>query len=264
MELLSTAKCFVHKYLYPLLPDPKNKVVIISSGRSGSNFLVSLLSSHPDIYLYGEVIGESYMRHKSFRRVLARCGPKRYIRNCFKKRFYKQVVGMKILYYQFREYYGRKWNLDNIEAVLETIRSDTDIKIVHLKRRNMLKILASQKIATLTGHYVVRDEQQKQQHRSVELSPEKCESFFEKLSRTREKFDDYFKQHETFEVHYTDLVSNRNSIRQKLLKFLGVKQCPLTMDTIRQSSRSLAERIDNYDALKEDFKNTRWECFFED
>lgn len=263
-QLKVILKAIVCKYFYPLLPDPKVKVVIVSSARSGSNYLVSLLASHPDIYQYGEVIGDSYMRRKEFQSLLRMCGTERYVKDCYKKRFFKKVVGIKILYYQFKQYFGEKWGVHDVPDVLESIHQDTEIKVIHLKRKNLLKILVSNEIARKTGEYVIRDSGRKSRDESVALSPEKCRHFFESMEKTKAEFDDRFQDHDKFEIYYRDLVSNKNGIRQKLLKFLGVKPSLLKSNTFKQNQRPLSERIVNYNELKSHFQNTRWNNFFED
>jgi hypothetical protein len=42
---------------------PSTKLVFFSRGRTGSNLLVWLLKSHPQIRHQGEVLGETFLRH---------------------------------------------------------------------------------------------------------------------------------------------------------------------------------------------------------
>ncbi|CAG0940082.1 hypothetical protein BROC_00895 [Candidatus Brocadiaceae bacterium] len=58
------AKGMLQQTIGYFMPYP-TKFVVISSGRSGSNFLLSLLSSHPSIRIHGEVVGESRLRNMS-------------------------------------------------------------------------------------------------------------------------------------------------------------------------------------------------------
>lgn len=255
---------WTHRYVYPGLPQPRTKLVIIASARSGSNLLVSLLASHPDIYQYGEVIGESYVRQLPVRRAIQHTGASVYFRNAFKKRFYKKVVGVKILYYQLKSKYGERWDLPGVTDILTTIRRDPEIKIIHLKRRNALKILVSNEIARLTGEYVVRGEKAVLPKPSISLTAEQCQCFFEDLERTKREFDDCFSSHDVFHLTYKDLVENQPDACRKMLSFLGVSQIPLKAGTARQSRRSLSEQLDNYDVLKSHFQHMPWADYFED
>jgi hypothetical protein len=45
------------------------RFIILTNGRSGSNFLVNILNQHPQIVNYGEMLGEWTLPHKLFKRL---------------------------------------------------------------------------------------------------------------------------------------------------------------------------------------------------
>ena len=54
---------------------PSTKLVIFSRGRTGSNLLVSLLRSHPQIWHHHEIFGEYYLQHDFIRNEVNKLGP---------------------------------------------------------------------------------------------------------------------------------------------------------------------------------------------
>ena len=257
------AERLVQKYCYPLLPCPKTQFVIIANERTGSNLLVSLLSSHPDIHQYGEIIGESILRRNDLQEKIRLIGVVRYIRNSFKKRFYKQAVGMKFLYHQLEDRYAERWGITELSGILNELRNNKRIKIIHLKRRNRLKVLVSAELARLTKEYVKRDPNNISREIPMVLTPEKCSSFFQKISENEKYFDDCFQSHEKLEIFYVDLISDTENICHNTLDLLQVEKCDLKSSTLKQSQKPLSERIRNYAELKQYFKNTPYEKKFE-
>ncbi len=247
-----------------MLPNPQTRFVIIASERTGSNLLLSLLNSHPSIRTKGEVIGESRLRQKEIHAQILTCGCCRYIRNCFKQHNLEQAVGTKILYHQFRKWYANRWQIEGLNQALECLRGDTQIKIIHLKRRNRLKTMASGIIALQTKKYVKTISNEKEQEMQIELPKEKCEEFFGKIGEVEQEFDGYFQGHDKIEVYYEDLVSNNESVHEKILDFLGVNRLDLKAKTLKQRKKPLSETIRNYGELKSYFSATIWEPFFED
>lgn len=258
------AERLVQKYGYPLLPYPKTQFVIIANERTGSNLLVSLLSSHPDIHQYGEIVGESILRQEDIHTKIRNVGPVRYIKNGFRKRFYKRAVGMKFLYHQLQARYAERWSIDELSGILNELREDKKIKIIHLKRRNRLKVLVSAELARLTKEYVKRDPNNKSPEIPMTLTPEKCTSFFQEIGENETYFETCFQSHETIDIYYEDLISDTKNVCRRVLDLLQVETCDLKSTTLKQSQKPLSERIQNYKELKQYFKNTPSEIFFED
>jgi len=258
------AERLVQKYFYPLLPCPKIQFVIIANERTGSNLLVSLLSSHPDIHQYGEIIGESILRQEDIQAKIRIVGTMRYIINSFKKRFYKKAVGIKVLYHQLQNRYAERWGITELSGVLNELRKNKKIKIIHLKRRNHLKVLISSELAKMTKEYVKRNSNSATQEIQLTLKSEKCTSFFQTIAENEKYFDECFQSHDILEIYYEDLVSDTENVCRKVLNLLQVEKCDLKSTTLKQSRKPLSERIQNYTELKQYFKNTPSSIFFED
>ncbi|MHC4232375.1 MAG: hypothetical protein ACYSTW_07215, partial [Planctomycetota bacterium] len=190
-------------------------------------------------------------------------GAVRYITNSFKKRFYKHAVGMKFLYHQLEDRYAEKWGIAELSGILDELRNNKRIKIIHLKRRNHLKVLVSAELARLTKEYVKRDPNNESREIPITLPPEKCSSFFQKISENEKYFDKCFQSHKILDLYYEDLVSDTENICHKALELLQVEKCDLKSSTLKQSQKPLSERIQNYSELKQYFKDTPHGFFFE-
>lgn len=264
-----------------ILPNPAI-FVIITRGRSGSNFLLSLLSSHPMVWHCGEVVGESRLRKVIVKAAIKTIGTvpyvkscigaitaraaasMPYIKGCLKEKEFVLAIGMKILYYQVEGEYARKYGLKDLHKLLEFLRTNKAIKVIHLKRRNRLRTLVSIKKALNTGQYLLHHEKGQVKEVQIELSPDECKEEFERTGSWERKYDTIFQKHEMLEAFYEDLVSNTDQECYRILTFLGVGQQCLRARTLRQNLQGISQVVSNYKELKRHFRGTEWEAFFED
>ncbi len=65
------------------------------------------------------------------------------------------------------------------------------------------------------------------------------------------------------DIFYEDLAADKNFETNRVLKFLGLKDANLESNHVKQNNQSLSDLISNYSDLKNKFKNTEWEIFFE-
>ena len=108
------------------------KFVVITTARTGSNWLISLMSSHKNISAYGEVF--NILRGRS-------------TDDIWKEVFNKKL--RKVKFIGFKIFYDHPLNT-NDKSVWNKILSDKSIHIIHLKRENMLRSFISLKIAHKT------------------------------------------------------------------------------------------------------------------
>lgn len=99
--------------------------VIISAARSGSNYLASLLSSHPNVRCYGEVFGtlnQVWLRWLDWRYMAPRLWV--HVLKCTALR--KQWLGYKLMH-------------DHCPSYMQTVLQDPAIKIIWLQRENSVE-----------------------------------------------------------------------------------------------------------------------------
>jgi LPS sulfotransferase NodH len=151
---------------------------------------------------------------------------------------------------------------------MEFLKSQQDIKIIHVKRRNRLKTLTSIRVAAVTRKFYntsrTGDQTEKGDNIRIGLTVDECEKEFRLIGKWEELYDDAFRDHEMLEVYYEDLVAQRQVECDRILDFLGVQQRPLTTPMMKQRKSTLSDAIENYDDLKKDFAGTEWAAFFEE
>ena len=130
-----------------------SKFIILGAARTGSNMLVQALNSSPELTCFGELFHpnldflgfnvEGYDNFDNKDRALRDGDLPAFLR----ERVYcahpeaTQAVGFKLLY-------GHVWGFPGL---LGALTEDTEIRVLHLKRRNLLRTMLSLKIAETTG-----------------------------------------------------------------------------------------------------------------
>lgn len=246
------------------LMKPPARFVIMSRGRTGSNLLSSLLRSHPAVRVHGEVVGEFVLRDPDQKAEILAVGPREYVKRCLDRALFESTIGVKFLYYQLERDYEETWGVPGLTGVGEFLRSEPDIKVIHLKRLNRLETLTSIRVAAVTKEYQTRNRSSSANHVRISLAPGDCEEEFNRIGRWERNYDEFFKDHETFDACYETLVAKWQEEFDRILDFLGVRRRILRTSMQKQRSKHLSETIENYEELKANFSGTEWSAFFED
>jgi LPS sulfotransferase NodH len=262
-----TKRLIKRKLVQPLaaaLMEPPARFLILSRGRTGSNLLASLLNSHPAVRVRGEVVGEAVLRDPDQKAEVLAEGPREYVERCLDRTLFESTVGVKILYYQLERDYEETWGVPGLTDVREFLRSQPDIKVIHLKRLNRLETLASIRVAAITKEYDSRSRSSSANHIRISLAPGDCEEEFDRIGRWERDYDEFFEDHEIFGACYETLVAKWQEEFDRILDFLGVPRRILRTSMRKQRIRHLSEIIENYEELKTRFSGTEWSAFFED
>ncbi|MFA9202028.1 MAG: Stf0 family sulfotransferase [Candidatus Nanopelagicaceae bacterium] len=240
------------------------KFVIICRKRTGSNFLVSLLQSHPKIRAFGEVFGDDEQIHWGYpsyssAKVLQtrKKDPIKFLDQIVFRDFLKstKAVGFKLLY-QEESNFSKK-------TVCEYLQRIKNLNVIHLKRKNILANYVSWQIAKKTDVWILL-KQQNNHKQTLEIDYEDCLNYFQKTKALEKEHEIFFAKHskQTHTLYYEDLVANTEKEIQEIQQFLGLESLPLTPYTKKQETRHIKEIITNYDELKEKFEDTPWQTFF--
>ena len=217
------------------------KFVIVSSGRSGSNLLVSLLDSHENVEAHGEL----------FRFLNGDSSLKRWNEIFSNKNKIIEMAGFKLFYYHpFDQKKAGVWDI---------LQSDKETKIIHLVRENRVRVYVSLMVANKTGKWRNKSGKTKSiEDKRINIDLDEFIKWAEEKERyeidTREKF----KNHPFIEVSYEKLVRNRESVFDNLLTFLGVSKMTLHSSLRKQNSEKLEDLIVNYDEFKEAILKTKY------
>ena len=242
------------------------RYIIVGNPRTGSNMLRGLLNGNKYVVAFGELfrfndaIGWDYPGYDPKAEadlLLINKNPVRFLR---KKVFVNfpapvQAVGFKIFYFHAQS--------ENWKPVWSYLREQKDIKVIHIKRNNVLKTYLSHTRALATDKWLNSSGREENQP-PIPLEYRKCLHYLKKVKENEEKYDDFFKNHHTLELIYEDLAASYKSELKRVTDFLGIPFKESQPVTFPQSRKPLPEIIVNYRELKEKFRSTPWEQYFED
>ena len=224
------------------------KFIVLSRSRTGSNMLLSLLNSHPEIIAEHEILAR--LNGRDARKVVARAYAK--------QPYYVKAKGFKIFYYH---------PLDgDSTAVWQDIVGAESIRVIHLKRRNILRTLISRKIAGMKNVWAATSDARLDvgRHKATSFTADELEEGFRRTRDWEVDGDRRFSRHPLMSLYYEDLVRDPDSSLAEVLDFLGLQHFPLETNMRKQNPERLSDLVTNYAELKAAFAGTRWEAFFEE
>lgn len=239
--------------------------VILGRSRVGSNLLRGLLDAHSQVVAYGELfqdydkIGWGTAAPTQDARALSlfQAHPQRFLEEQVFGVYPEgtKAVGFKLFYYHAQE--------DNRRSLWDYLRRRQHVRILHIKRANILKTYLSWTLADKTGEWVRLGEKE-DRRQSVKLSYDDCLKTFRKTREWEEEFTLYFADHPTLDILYEALAADYDAEMKRVQDFLGLQYEVVRPSTRKQSQRPLSVAIANYYELKEQFSGTEWEVFFEE
>ena len=111
------------------------RFIVLTRSRTGSNLLLSFLNSHPNIFCESEIFAKLDGANPISRLLAVFAKQPRHIR----------AKGFKIFYY-----HPLDAKADELWRVLE---QRNEIRVIHLRRENILRTLLSRKIASIRGSW---------------------------------------------------------------------------------------------------------------
>ena len=223
--------------------------IIAGRSRVGSNLLRSLLNAHPDVVAYGEIFRDLASRdwdHTGYFQsaadaALVQADPVRFIDSRVFGRYPRSVraVGFKLFYYHARE--------GAAAAVWPWLLARRDLKVIHLKRGNLLQTHVSRKRAALTGKWV-NTSGEPDRAVTLTLDADEVRADFEQTRAWETDCDRVFAAHPLLQVQYERLASDYQGESRRLEAFLvsvpGCQAChlpavhPAAVGDHRQLSRA--------------------------
>lgn len=240
------------------------KFILTGMPRSGSNFLASSLRSRKNIITYGELFNENSRERRDIlwdtpgykategALMLRDADPVAFLESMVFKRMptYVEALGFKLFYHHADQ---------NWECVWPYLK-EQNIKVLHLKRRNYLKVHLSMSVARRTRQFLVQDKKKSQQL-AIALDYDECLHWFEMTKAWETKFDSYF--NDALVVTYEDLVKNYTQTMQAIQEYLNVRVGETRSPLKKQAQLPLDKAIINFDQLKSQFAGSEWAVFFE-
>ena len=223
------------------------RFIILTRGRTGSNMLLQMLNSHPNVYTEGEIF--MYLQNKSLDYKLSR--------------IYRRVP-WRLKAVGFKLFYDHPVD-DTSGALWDKLKAMPDLHVIHLRRNNYLRTLTSIEIGLKTRvHTQVTDDLLPLTERQIHFDKDELAQGLERLKASETAFANMFQSHHIIDISYEDLVDNPNGILHKVLDFLGLKPSMYKVTLKRQNPEPLSDLITNYHDLKQAFQDTEWACCFQD
>jgi len=163
----------------------------------------------------------------------------------------------------FRIFYDQARSSTNALRVWDYLLENKDVHVIHLRRKNLLEAYLSLQLALLTGKWVERVWEAQSSQPQVTLEPHACQAFFEKMIGYQDHLLRAFAEHPLVEFDYEDVRLQFDDTMQKIQSFLQVPYQPLQVALKKQSQYTPQELISNYEELKDYFRATPYESFFE-
>ncbi len=233
------------------------KFIVLGRSRVGSNLLISYLNSHPNIFGLGEMFGNNHSQKVIDYR---KQNPMQYLNDFCYRKYPENIkaVGFKIFYYHPVK--------DESREVWQKMQEDKSIKVLHIKRENILRTHLSWAIAGKTDKWTITSSSHlpSTDSKLIELSPDECINAFEKTKKWEAEFDEFFNEHQMLQVSYENLLSDTQNELEKVQMFFDLPLHKLTTALKKQNPEPLSNLISNYAFLKKHFANTQWAVFFED
>jgi LPS sulfotransferase NodH len=248
-----------------LIPGQKDyaRFIILTRSRSGSNLLRGLLNAHSQVVAFSEMfkdpntIGWDIPGYPKSGRALElfRKDTRRFIDRYVFKKYPRHIkaVGFKLFYYHA---IGTE-----LEPVWDYVKENRDIHVLHLKRQNILKTHLSKTKAQMTDNWINLTGEHEVVP-PVELDYAELQQDFIQTRTWEEEADRIFSDHPIIEIFYEQLARDYAGEMDRIASFLELDPEPVAPQTHKQASKPLSVAIANYAELKERFKGSPWETFF--
>ena len=241
------------------------RFVLLGRSRTGSNFLRGLLTANRAVTLFGEVFknpraiewGMQGLPQTGRALDLYQTDPARFLGEYVYRAMpaHTKAVGFKLFYYHARS--------GPLAAIWDHLREAREIRVIHIKRANILRTHLSRARAERSSRWVNLDGEH-EDDAPIRLDTAACREDFERTRRWEEECERFFEGHPLLDVYYESLAEASPQESVRIQQFLGIPVEALTPQTHKQSRVPLVQAIENYAELKSAFRGTSWETFFEE
>lgn len=244
--------------------------IMLGTRRTGSTVISNALADHPQILQYGELfhdrasmraaeaahetMGAGVLRHlpNGLPTCLDADDGHDYLSRLFSQSTPAQAIGFKIFYHHARR--------GPIASVWDYLDRHTEIRILHIQRRNWLESLISEERAKLTKIWHATNSVTTQ---PFGIAPARCQEYFGELKRWRAVIQPLLVNHPVLGLEYQQFTEDFSRTLTRICCFLEVNSeatmVPRLTKIAQQEPR--AELV-NYQELQTHFRNTPYADFF--
>jgi len=225
------------------------KFIILSHPRTGSTFLRNVLNQFDgvecDPELFNPYILKSNPEISKF--------PVEYLKKLYVSG--GTGKGFKLQYNQALK--------DNLTQIWPYLIGEEDIKIIRLIRINKLKLLISLRKAQQVSEWNKFSELNRKKNKiTLDITYQKCLYEFKRFTRVENEYHEKFKKHPMLTITYEDLIQDYYKTIDSVKSFLNI-DAPTPKSEVKVKKLKLSDELTNYQQLKDKFKGSKWESFFE-
>jgi len=234
--------------------------IILSHGRSGSTLLTRSLDAHPNITCYAEVFNaiEADRATAATRKYLDGEDP---VSFCHEQIYTASREASAI---GFKLHVNQMQKSEEQRALWSFLRTNRDINIIFLRRKNLFDSYVSNQRALHSGRW------RREPGESVvagyleplSINTAHCESVMRWQRQRIEQAMENFQDHRRFDITYEDLVSDFQNKLNSIFSFLGVREHSIKPSLAKMNIVSHEEGITNYGEVKEYFRESEFSQFF--
>jgi LPS sulfotransferase NodH len=224
--------------------------VILCTGRVGSELLVSLLDSHPDIRCWSELFSkgtdapdEGFVHSEEddpiryFSELAADCDA--------------SSLGFKL----------PRSSIEAHAAALGFL-DDAELRVIRLTRENLLAQVVSAALAFKSGFWRQRGGEEAYAAETHHVDPVRCKRALANLEAREQELDRLAGGHPVMRLTYEQLVGG--SELEAVQRFCGVAPRALSSPHRKLRTLPLREAIENWDELSAELRGTRFERYLAD
>lgn len=234
-------------YFFRSRRKPQIKFLIFTVGRTGSSLLVNLLDSHPGIYCRDEMLGKKILL------------PKQYLM-CNENLSKQDVYGFKLNTFHFR-----------IQKIHNPVEFVIDLhqegyKIIHLKRRNIVRQAISHLYAKHREKFHHKENQGEQIHQIIKLDIEELKDELQLLEGYLFVENQIIESVKYLRIYYEDDLLDKNNHQEtvdRIYEYLGIKSVCVRTDYVKTTPEDLSRFIVNFDEVMEYLAGTRYAKYIE-
>ena len=231
-----------------------SKFIINCAARTGSTFLVHLLRSNPKILCHGEVIALDRVGA-----LVGTYGRKRREIEGFEQALHDKMLARptefiydNIFDSQGHRVVGFKYKTDEslnsaYKPYTDIIAGDEEIKVIHLRRRNLLdQYISHQVVLHQTGVTMITSDDEKPEIQPFEADITHAINYLRDVVDREQRSIDLYTKHRCFFADYENLLPESSNDRLDLQRFLDVGVQALTTSTkkIITDNRGLLTNLD--------------------
>jgi LPS sulfotransferase NodH len=244
--------------------------VVIGAERTGSNLLIDMLLTHPNVLSAGELFNPDMVEKGQLDIQLPAAVPPEEILHLRRhdpaachgllmrlaQQHGSKAVGFKLLYYHALA--------EN--RIVDHLVSLPNLRVIHLLREDRLARWVSHERAQRSNSWWVAADGSSPARKSIgaiELSPHLTLWDFEWQQQLEQRARATFAGNPCFELSYEQLAADLHGQSARVLDFLGVERRALQVTSVKQGERDPRSLIQNYEALRAVFQGSRWGEVFE-